>query len=133
MRVVQEKVAAFHDKYGYANPDKPTLISAEAAEARYRLIREELTEYMDAVGAGDLVAIADALADLTYVVVGTAVVHGMDLQPLLDEVHRSNMTKDPAADNPMKPVKGPRFESPRLAELLLIQTMGMDRHALSTL
>jgi len=125
MRVIQEKVREFHEKYGYANPDKPELISDAAAAARYDLIREELTEYLAAVGAGDLVAIADALADLTYVVVGTAVAHGMDLQPLLDEVHRSNMTKEPAADNPNKPVKGATFERPRLAELLMIQTTGL--------
>jgi predicted HAD superfamily Cof-like phosphohydrolase len=125
MRVVQEKVRQFHQKYGYANPDKPALISKEAAEARMDLIHEELEEYYQAVQNGDLVAIADALADLTYVVVGTAVVHGMDLQPLLDEVHRSNMTKDPAADNPQKPVKGSRFEHPRLAELLMIQSTGL--------
>jgi len=125
MRVVQEKVAEFHRKYGYANPDKPTLVGPEAWDARAKLIREELAEYERACENGDLVEIADALADLTYVVVGTAVVHGMDLQPLLDEVHRSNMTKDPAADNPMKPVKGPRFERPRIAELLMIQSTGL--------
>lgn len=126
MRVAQEKVREFHEKYGYANPDKPEVGPKELADMRMKLIGEELNEYDEACADGDLVGIADAIADLAYVVIGTAVSHGIDLQPLFDEVHRSNMTKDPAADNPHKPVKGPRFEQPRLAALLLIQASGLN-------
>lgn len=125
MRAIQMKVREFHERYGYPSPDQPELVTAEVAEARSNLIQEELREYEEACAAGDLVKIADAIGDLAYVVVGTGVVHGIDLQPILDEIHRSNMTKDPAADNPLKPVKGPRFEEPRLAALLLIQSLGM--------
>jgi predicted HAD superfamily Cof-like phosphohydrolase len=126
MRVAQEKVAAFHDKHGYDNPAKPTLIDGPASDVRYKIMREELEEYMRAQDKRDLVEVADALADLIYTVLGTAVVHGIDLQPIFDEVHRSNMTKDAAPPTePNRPFKGPAFERPRLAELLLIQTTGM--------
>lgn len=42
----------------------------------------------------DLVELADGLADLAYVgEFGTAVAAGIDLEPIQDEVHASNMTK----------------------------------------
>lgn len=42
----------------------------------------------------DLVQLADGLADLAYVgEFGTAVAAGIDLEPIQDEVHRSNMSK----------------------------------------
>lgn len=125
MRVSQEKVREFHQKYGYPNPDKPEVGTVEMAEFRQQLLLEELQEYVDAVRAGDLVEVADGITDLAYIVLGTAVSHGIDLQPLLDEVHRSNMTKDHDRDNINKPVKGERFERPRIAELLMLQSTGL--------
>lgn len=42
----------------------------------------------------DLVELADGLGDLAYVgEFGTAVAVGIDLEPIQDEIHRSNMTK----------------------------------------
>jgi predicted HAD superfamily Cof-like phosphohydrolase len=43
--------------------------------------------------AVDLVGLADALADLDYVVEGTRIAFGIDGKPIADEVHRSNMSK----------------------------------------
>jgi predicted HAD superfamily Cof-like phosphohydrolase len=126
MRVSQEKVGAFHDKHAYANAEKPTLITGPEADVRYKVMREELEEYMRAQDRGDLVEVADAIADLLYTVLGTAVVHGIDMQPIFDEVHRSNMTKDAAPPNePNRPFKGAAFERPRIAELLMIQSTGL--------
>lgn len=126
MRVAQEKVAAFHDKHGFANPEKPEMLTVDAGRVRLKLILEEANEYFDAIAECDLVRVADAIADMAYVVLGTAVAHGIDLQPLFDEVHRSNMTKDAApANEPNRPFKGPDFQQPRLAELLMIQATGL--------
>jgi hypothetical protein len=42
----------------------------------------------------DLVQLADGLGDLAYVAeFGTAVAAGIDLEPIQDEIHRSNMSK----------------------------------------
>jgi predicted HAD superfamily Cof-like phosphohydrolase len=43
--------------------------------------------------AGDLVAAADAWGDRLYVLLGDAVAAGLPAERILDEVHRSNMTK----------------------------------------
>jgi len=121
MRVAQEKVEQFHEKYGFAVAEKPQVIDRKAARVRYDLMAEELNEYLSSAIDGDLVKIADGIGDLLYTVLGTAVVHGIDLQPVFDEIHRSNMTKTPGG---LKPAKGPEFEQPRLAEVLLVQTIG---------
>ncbi len=127
MRVEQEKVRMFHEKYGFPVGDAPQLIDPESAARRSALMQEELKEWDRANYEGDLVGVADGLADLLYTVLGTAVEHGIEVQPLLDEVHRSNMTKDlPSVDNPNKPIKGPSFEPPRVAELLLMQSTKLN-------
>ena len=41
----------------------------------------------------DMVEIADAIADISYVNYGAASAYGIDISPVEDEVHYSNMTK----------------------------------------
>lgn len=60
---------------------------------RLALIREELEELTKAFIDQDIVQVADAIADLLYVVLGTAVCCGINISPIFQEVHRSNMTK----------------------------------------
>jgi predicted HAD superfamily Cof-like phosphohydrolase len=65
------------------------------------LLAEEVDEFVDAVAAADLGAIADALADIVYVSCGTAVTYGIDLDMVLSEVHRSAVvTTGPAGQRP---------------------------------
>ena len=40
-----------------------------------------------------LAALAKEMADLLYVVYGTAVSYGIDMEPVFREVHRSNLSK----------------------------------------
>lgn len=127
MRVEQEKVECFHDKMGYPIGTTPAMVPYPLAVQRTDFIQEELNEYSRAVENGDLAQVADALADMLYVILGTAVVFGIDLAPIFDEVHRSNMTKDVLDPVTKKGGKGPGYEKPRLAELLLIQATGADR------
>jgi predicted HAD superfamily Cof-like phosphohydrolase len=122
MRVAQEQVECFHEKMGYPIGETPVMPDWEMRQQRYKFMREELEEYMRAAENGDLVEVADALADLAYVLFGTAIVCGIDLQPIFAEVHRSNMTKDKLDPVTKKGGKGPGFEKPRIAELLLVQT-----------
>lgn len=140
MRIEQERVELFMSRIGDVVNEKPTLIDNEEANRRMRFIIEEAEEYREANVAGNLVEVADAIADLAYVVLGAAVSHGIDLQPIFDEVHKSNMTKTPLQHMTPKViegepcsekrcVKGSGYRPPRIAELLLLQTTGVaDGH-----
>ncbi|GJL54660.1 MAG: hypothetical protein NPIRA02_17920 [Nitrospirales bacterium] len=55
--------------------------------------KEEFDELQEAMKTKDLPNIAKELADLLYVVYGTAVSCGIDMEPVFQEVHRSNMSK----------------------------------------
>lgn len=57
------------------------------AVLRLSLISEELGEPQEAVMNRDLVATSNALADVEYVVKGTPVSYGIDLEPIFIEVH----------------------------------------------
>lgn len=57
------------------------------------LIQNKSDELIASMIAGDLVGIADGLADVLYVVIGTAAAYGIDIQEVFDEVHRSNLSK----------------------------------------
>jgi predicted HAD superfamily Cof-like phosphohydrolase len=72
----------------------------------------------------DLVAVADACADLRYVVVGTELALGVPGDAVFDEVHRSNMTKvlpdgSVVLDEGGKVVKPPGFSPPDVAGVLV--------------
>ncbi|MCB9776591.1 MAG: hypothetical protein H6750_19975 [Nitrospiraceae bacterium] len=97
-------------------PDEPTRI------LRKRLIQEEFDELQEAMQEKDLPSIAKELADLLYVVYGTAVSLGIDMEPVFQEVHRSNMSKvggHKREDG--KWVKPPTYSPARLEDLLAAQ------------
>lgn len=58
------------------------------------LIREELNELAAAIDQNDIVEVADALADLQYVLSGDVHEFGLGSRfgSLFEEVHRSNMS-----------------------------------------
>lgn len=60
---------------------------------RIRLITEELAELAEAIAKEDWTDFADALADLTWVVLGTAVEFDIPFNDIWNEVKRSNFTK----------------------------------------
>lgn len=93
MNPVQEQVLEFHRAGGHVVNTKPTIVDEKTYTLRRRLITEESEELFDAMYQGNMVEIADALADLLYVVYGTAISYGIDMEPISAEVHRSNMTK----------------------------------------
>lgn len=65
---------------------------------RAYLMLEELTETIAALSNYDEVELADGLADLVYVVLGTAAQYRIPLWTVFEAVHRSNMTKGRGTD-----------------------------------
>ncbi len=118
------QVGDFHRAYGLPVRESPTVdVGADQVELRLALIEEEVGELAEAARAGDLVGVADALADIVYVAYGTAHVYGIDLDAVLDEVHSSNMTKLGADGRPIrradgKVLKGPSYRPPNIAAVL---------------
>ena len=89
------------------------------------MLAEELEEYRQACRDGDPIAVADALADQLYVLLGTFISHGMHpiAANLFDEVHRSNMSKMGPDGRPTlradgKVTKGPNFSPPDFGAVL---------------
>lgn len=85
-----EDVLEFHRKFGLTINETPSVPSHEDQELRDELIKEEFREWVRAPFGAPM---ADALADLIYVAIGTAITYGIDLRPVWEEVHRTNMAK----------------------------------------
>jgi len=95
MKSLLDDVGAFHKACGvpayYGTPWSPT---ADRVMLRISLIDEEVNrELFPAMKRGDIVGVADALADAIYVIVGTALEYGIPLDRVWDAVQRSNMAK----------------------------------------
>ncbi len=122
------QVYAFHRAFDLPRRRVPVSLTLGEIEdsllrLRENLLEEETAEYMAASHRRDLVGIADALADIVYVAYGTAISYGLDLDQLLDEVHRSNMSKLDEDGRPVlrddgKVLKSPSYERPRIAATL---------------
>lgn len=94
----QKKVRDFHQALDQPIGERPGEIPEERKWLREDLIAEEADELLDAMGhatfaRSDLPKVADALVDLIYVTLGTAVEYGIDLDPIFDAVHEANMKK----------------------------------------
>ena len=89
----QSMVRDFHKAFGIPYHDKPHPPDLDCTIRRKNLIMEETLELITAMMNRDMIDIADAIADLLYVVYGTAVECGLDMEPFFKEVHRSNMSK----------------------------------------
>lgn len=117
------KVREFMQAMGQPMAPSPAgTVSTDVEVLRYNLIEEELGELATAQANHDVVGIADALADLLYVVYGAAHTYGIPIDTIFDEVHRSNMTKlengKPVMREDGKVIKGPSYEPPVLEPLL---------------
>lgn len=93
MNDMQKKVRDFHIAMDLEWNDTPDMLDIYSKARRIELIREEFAEFRTALLNNKMLDVIDALGDLLYVVLGTAVELGVDMEPFFDEIHRSNMTK----------------------------------------
>jgi predicted HAD superfamily Cof-like phosphohydrolase len=145
MNKIQAQVREFHEKFGVKISENPTMPELKERILRANLILEEALEFIHAMGLyarfqfgeweikenfpakPDLIAAADAIADLNYVVAGAAVTMGLDTEKLGDEVHRSNMSKvwpDGTVrhrESDGKVLKPPTYSPPNLESIIYPQ------------
>lgn len=112
-------VLEFHQKFGVPSLDTPGFPSPKRVTLRIDLIREEFSEFQWAIDDRDLPATADAIADLIYVLIGTAHEFGIPLEPIWDAVQASNMAKEGGATREDgKILKPPGWSAPDIAGIL---------------
>jgi predicted HAD superfamily Cof-like phosphohydrolase len=121
----QTLVTEFHAKMGLPVASEPTVGTPRQRELRVRLMLEEVLEFAKAAGVnvtawdgaeavgvystadlrfeaserGDLVQMTHELADVQYVVSGTAVELGLPVHEAIPLIHEANMRKEPVLDS----------------------------------
>ena len=126
-----DKVKEFHEVFNHPVTGKPTLFPSGDVESdtrlanlRVNLIKEELGELCDALEAEDVVEVADALGDILVVTLGAALVWGIPIKDVFDEIHRANMSKlDPETGKPIfredgKIMKGSAYAPPDVKSII---------------
>lgn len=88
-------VAKFHSLFKLPIVKEPAIPSDDRIALRLSLLEEELNELKTAIQNNDLVEVADAFADLQYVLSGAILEFGLGarFKSIFDEVQRSNMSK----------------------------------------
>jgi predicted HAD superfamily Cof-like phosphohydrolase len=94
--ILWKDIYEFHKKFGIPMAPRPMMLDDHAMEFRLGFMEEELTELNEAKEEKDLAKMADALADLVYVAIGTALMMGIPWDLIWSEVQRANMTKERA-------------------------------------
>lgn len=121
-----DAVVEFHRAFKLNMNDVPIAnIGEDRNLLRYKLMREENEEYLEAANNDDLVEVADALGDMLYILCGTIIEHGMQhkIDEVFEEIQRSNMSKLGEDGKPIyredgKVLKGPNYFKPDLEAIL---------------
>lgn len=93
MSNMYQDVKDFQTAVGQNIGVKPEFPDGPERDLRLRLLKEEYEEYIQGECKNDLENIAKELADIIYIVCGTAASYGIPLDRVFEEVHRSNMEK----------------------------------------
>ncbi len=113
----------FHLAYGLPTRSRPGFPDHDERDLRANLLKEEIAELWAAEANDDLTEVADALGDIVYIIYGTALAYGINLDAVVEEIHRSNMTKLDASGKPVyradgKVLKSNLFQPPNLERVI---------------
>ena len=114
-----DDILTFHKEFNHHIEPFPRIPPDKVRALRSKLIREEVNELLDGLDDANLENIADGAADSIVVILGTCVSYGINLRPIWQEVHQSNMAKkggEKRADG--KSLKPEGWQPPRIKELL---------------
>ena len=117
------KVGTFMKTFGQEVKTKPSFSTDKINQLRLDLIKEELTELIEAMNKKDLLEVADALTDILYVTYGAGHAFGINLDNCFEEVQNSNMSKLDENGKPIynehgKVMKGPNYFKPDLSKFV---------------
>ena len=118
-----ENVKKFMKTFGQEVKEKAGFPEEKITSLRYELIKEELTEFKEAIEKKNIKEVADALTDILYVTYGAGHAFGINLDKCFDEVQNSNMSKlgkdgKTIYNDKGKVMKGPNFFKPDLSKFV---------------
>lgn len=91
------QVMRFHEAFSLTIGSTPSFKELDKnpklQDLRVGLIQEEFKELLVALQDRDMPEVADALGDMVYVIYGFAIVLGINLDDVLEEIQRANMSK----------------------------------------
>jgi len=116
-----QDIVDFHEQVMKDNfLKRPHIPEGKLKRLRIELIIEEVArELLPAMRTDDLVKIADGIGDSIVVLIGAAITYGIDIRPIWDEIHRTNMLKkdgDTRADG--KKLKPKGWKPPEIEKII---------------
>lgn len=124
---VQDYTREFRLRYGQAVRTRP-MLDVEDRDLALDLIKEEMDELIEASENDDFIKMVDSWGDLVWVIYSAAHAHGVDLDRVLAEIRRSNLSKLGEDGLPIiredgKALKGPNFFPPEPNIVRLLETL----------
>ena len=140
----QKRIQDFMNMIGQDTPTTPQVPDQPTRKLRASLILEEALETIKALGFSvklsdgqrvddgdyhfievqkpDLTEIADGVADISVVAIGTSLACGIDINPVIEEVDQNNLEKFTIPGGYRRPdgkwVKSPSHEPPKIKEII---------------
>ena len=118
-----QDVKDFHYKYNQLIKVIPEIPDNNVKYLRMKLIAEEYNEVMESLISDDMIEIADGIIDCIVVLIGTAISYGIDLKPIWDEIHKTNMKKVNKESGSSKVQKPVGWQKPNVYRCLTEQGM----------
>ena len=89
-----QDIVDFHEQVmGDDFPKTPHIPSKAFKELRGSLIIEEVGETLSGIDTDNLVEVVDGIVDSIVVLLGCAITYGVDIRPIWDLIHETNMAK----------------------------------------
>lgn len=122
-----EDVIEFHKKFELMSSTVPRHLTTHKLHERAECMIEEVEEFIAGTGMMSgtpqrMDLMADALVDLVYFALGTAVMLGLPWEELWQEVHQANMAKTKGPTHRGHPIdvrKPPNWVPPNINRVLL--------------
>lgn len=86
-------VKEFHKAFNHPVAEKPKYMSMKRALSRYKWMKEEIDEFIEATKNNDIYEQVDAMIDNIYFALGTLVEMGVEPEEIFEIVQNANMAK----------------------------------------